>query len=102
LRDGEQLYLVDFDRFGLGDPELEVATFLAEWDFESGAPEGVGEAYRQGFSAVVSLNDQLVEAYRLHKYVAKALRTISAIRIDAAERTRAILQDTAARARTLP
>lgn len=102
LLDGAQLYLVDFDRFGLGDPELDVATFLAEWDFESGGDTAsVGEAYAQAFADVVALDSNLVEAYRIHKYVAKALRTLTAIRIDAAERSLQILETAARRARSL-
>jgi hypothetical protein len=102
LRDGDQLYLVDFDRFGLGDPELEVATFLAEWDFESDSfMAGVGDAYFDGFASVMPLNHRLVGAYRLHKYVAKALRTLTAIRLDAAERALAILEVAATRVRRL-
>jgi Phosphotransferase enzyme family len=102
LCDGDQLYLVDFDRFGLGDPELEVATFLAEWDFETDSlTSGVGDAYFDGFASVMPLNHRLVGAYRLHKYVAKALRTLTAIRLDAAERALAILEDAAMRVRRL-
>lgn len=102
LRDGERLNLVDFDRFGLGDPELDVATFLTEWDFESGnMMPGVGEAYRRGYGELVPINARLVEAYRVHKYIAKAMRTITAIRPDAAERTLEILEEAAERARRL-
>jgi hypothetical protein len=99
LRAGEQLNLVDFDRFGLGDPELDVATFLTEWDFESGSMiPGVGEAYRGGYAQSVTINDQLVEAYRVHKYIAKAMRTMTAIRPNAADRALEILEDAAKRA----
>jgi Phosphotransferase enzyme family len=102
LCDRDQLYLIDFDRFGLGDPELDVATFLAEWDFESeSATEGVGHAYYDGFSDVAPLNSRLVGAYRLHKYVAKALRTMTAIRVDARQRAMAILEDALLRAQRL-
>ena len=92
----EGLKLVDFDRFGLGDPELEAATFIAEADFEdaSNASE-VGQAYLHGFAETWPLNPTLVQAYRLHKHVAKALRTATAIRLDAEERTMAILTQAA-------
>lgn len=35
LADGEQLGLIDFGRFALGDPELDLATLLAELADES-------------------------------------------------------------------
>ena len=86
------LKLVDFDRFGLGDPELDVATFVAEADFEDAAnATEVGQAYRNGFADSWPLNPSLAHTYRLHKHVAKALRTATAIRLDAEERTMAIL-----------
>ncbi len=90
------LKLVDFDRFCLGDPELDVATFVAEADFEdaTNATE-VGKAYRDGFAGSWRLNPSLTHAYRLHKHVAKALRTATAIRLDAEERTMAILANAA-------
>ena len=97
---GEHLALVDFDRFGLGDPELDAATFIAEADFEDGF-DGIGEAYRQGFEREVPLDGRLVEAYRLQKHVAKALRLLSAIRLDAEEQTLAVLARAARRAECL-
>jgi hypothetical protein len=86
------LQLVDFDRFGLGDPEVDVATFVAEADFEnwSDASE-IGAAYQDGFSKHWPLDPELIRAYRVHKHIAKALRTATAIRLDAEERTLAIL-----------
>lgn len=88
------LMLVDFDRFGLGDPELEVATFVAETDFESSCYSGVaGEAFRTGFEARWPLNAKLFKAYRVHKHIAKALRTATALRLDASERALEIISD---------
>ncbi len=91
--DGPQgAMLVDFDRFSLGDPELDAATFVAEADFED-SPHAVaaGEAYLAGFDSIHLLDPRLVLAYRVHKHVAKALRTATAIRADAAERALEIL-----------
>ncbi len=84
--------LVDFDRFSLGDPELDAATFAAEADFES-APNAsaVGAAFVHGYGDIVQLNCNLLLAYRLHKHVAKALRTLTAIRVDAESRALEIL-----------
>jgi thiamine kinase-like enzyme len=86
------LQLVDFDRFGLGDPEVDVATFMAEADFEDWPDaDEICEAYREGFAHHWPLNAELTRAYRVHKHIAKALRTATAIRLDAEERSRAIL-----------
>jgi aminoglycoside phosphotransferase (APT) family kinase protein len=88
--DGAQL--VDFDRFGLGDPELEVATFVGEADFErSPHAAATGAAYRAGFEAVLPLDPDLLSAYRVHKHLAKALRTARAVRPDAHARAMAVL-----------
>lgn len=100
MDDTGALALVDFDRFGLGDPELDAATFLAEADFEDGFT-GIGAAYVAGFAGAYPLNPQLVEAYRLHKHVAKAERLLGAVRIDAAERAVALLGRVAAQAERL-
>jgi Phosphotransferase enzyme family len=91
--DGPQgAMLVDFDRFSLGDPELDAATFVAEADFEdSRHAAAAGQAYLAGFDQVHALDPRLVQAYRVHKHVAKALRTATAIRADAAERALEIL-----------
>ncbi len=97
----EGLALVDFDRFGLGDPELDAATFLAEADFEHGF-DGIGEAYVAGFAGEHALNPRLLEAYRLHKHVAKAERLLGAVRLDAAERALALLGQVAENAEKLP
>jgi Phosphotransferase enzyme family len=92
LNGPDGLQLVDFDRFGLGDPEVDVATFIAEADFEDWPDAAeIGEAYGQGFSKRCPLNPALIRAYRVHKHIAKALRTATAIRLDAEERSRAIL-----------
>jgi hypothetical protein len=88
------LMLVDFDRFGLGDPELDVATFVAETDFESSRFAClVGEAFRDSFEANWPLNQKLFNAFRVHKHVAKALRTATALRIDASDRALEIISN---------
>jgi hypothetical protein len=88
------LMLVDFDRFGLSDPELDVATFVAETDFESSCFAGlVGEAFRESFEARWALNRNLFNAYRVHKHIAKALRTATALRIDASDRALEIISN---------
>ena len=84
--------LVDFDRFSLGDPELDAATFVAEADFEASPyAAAAGEAYRQGYESIHRLDPALMLAYRAHKHIAKALRVSTAIRLDAAQRSREVL-----------
>jgi hypothetical protein len=92
LEGPEGIALVDFDRLSLGDPELDVATFIAEADFEDapGARQAAA-AYAAAFEAVWPINADLLRAYRAHKHIAKALRTASAIRIDSDARSLAIL-----------
>jgi Ser/Thr protein kinase RdoA (MazF antagonist) len=82
-----RLGLVDFDRFGLGDPELELAVFLAEVDFETGAPSGVDAAFVGGYEeGGAALDRRLLVAYRAAGRLAKARRTARQIRPDGAER----------------
>jgi hypothetical protein len=92
LEGPEGIALVDFDRVSFGDPELDVATFVAETDFED-APgaRGAADAYAAAFEARWPINADLLRAYRVHKHVAKALRTVSAIRPDHEARSFAIL-----------
>lgn len=76
LQQGTTLGLVDFDRFGLGDPELDVATFLGEMDFErmQHSP-AIAQAFQKGYEAVYGvLNPDLITAYRTHKRFAKVRR----------------------------
>ncbi|MCB0108165.1 MAG: phosphotransferase [Caldilineaceae bacterium] len=86
LDDNGHLGLVDFDGFALGDPELDVATFLAEMDFEDWERvpvAAINRAFQAGYEAVYGpLNPQLLNAYRAHKRLSKALRNAYAIRGD--------------------
>jgi hypothetical protein len=85
------LMLVDFDRFSRGDPELDVATFVAEGDFEDSQTSSVGLSYLAAFSETWPIDPTLFAAYRTHKHIAKALRVATAVRVDAAARAMAIL-----------
>jgi Phosphotransferase enzyme family len=90
LADGQELGLVDFDRFCLGDPELDVATFIAEMDFERSTRVPVAQlnqAFIEGYeSGGVVLCQPVLQAYRAHKRLAKALRSARAIRPDGTQR----------------
>ena len=79
LLDGERLGLVDFDRLALGHPERDVAAFAA------GAPD-VADAFARGFG---ELDATRLEAYRLERGLAKALRATYDLSEDAHERAAA-------------
>jgi hypothetical protein len=72
------LGLVDFDRFCLGDPELDVATFVGEMDFVRGwqtSGAELAQAFVRGYEARHGeLHAPLVAAYRAHKRLAKVRR----------------------------
>lgn len=86
LDDGTRLGLVDFDGFALGDPELDAATFMAEMDFEDWetAPvAAINHRFQAGYEAVAGpLDARLLNAYRAHKRLSKALRNAYAVRTD--------------------
>lgn len=86
LDDNGHLGLVDFDGFTMGDPELDVATFMAEMDFEDWEcvpVASINRAFQRGYEAVYGpLNPDLLNAYRAHKRLSKALRNAYAIRGD--------------------
>lgn len=81
-----RLALVDFDRLSVGDPELDVATFLGELDFEDGLHvprSAIAAAFVDGYESVTGpLDATLAAAYRAHKRLAKALRSARAVRTD--------------------
>jgi hypothetical protein len=76
LVDGERLGLVDFDRLALGHPERDVAALQA-------AAPALAEAFADGFGA---LDAGRLEAYRLERGLAKALRATYDLSEDAHER----------------
>ncbi len=84
-----RLGLVDFDRAAMGDPELDVATFLAEVDYEDPrAPLGqICDAYRAGYeSAAGPLDSAILDGYRAHKHLSKAARAVRSARPDGTNR----------------
>ena len=90
LSAGDQLGLVDFDRFALGEPELDIATFVAELASESErqAPvDAYTSAMVEGYCEVgVTIDVPRIELHLLHKLVAKVTRTAWALRVDGPER----------------
>ena len=100
LATGEsRLGLLDFDCFALGDRELDAGTFVADLDAlnpERFPVETLREAFLDGYAAVAGALDlSLLEAYRTHKRLAKALKAARDVRPDgdrrAARRLRAAL-----------
>lgn len=95
LLDGRDLGLIDFDRFALGEPELDVATYVAELETERGILRGADvheAAMLEGFSAAgVPLDPRRVWLHRQHKRIAKITRTAMALRPDGPERAAALL-----------
>lgn len=89
LDTGSRLGLIDFDRFSFGDPELDVATFVGEMDFESSTRvpvESLNQAFVTGYESVAGpLDGRLLRAYRAHKRFAKVYRTMRAVRVNGAE-----------------
>ena len=96
LVDGENLGLVDFDRYSLGEPEVDVATFISEVDFENPKKMPVQEinvSFQNGYESIAgTLEPKLLKAYRAHKRLAKALKAAKAIRVDSDLRAKRILQ----------
>ena len=72
LRDGDKLALVDFDRASMGHAELDIATFLAELDYESSA---CGSAINGHFlNGCSGWDPTVLTYYRVHKHFAKAYK----------------------------
>lgn len=85
LVDGDRLALIDFDRLALGHPEADVAAFMA------GAPE-IAAAFKAGYDG--DLDERRLEADRLERGLAKALRATYDLRPDALERAARRLRNT--------
>jgi thiamine kinase-like enzyme len=76
LLSNDGLALVDFDRAAMGHAELDIATFLAEWDYEPGT---LSRVVKQSFMAAISGADEsLINFYRAHKHVSKAFKATKA------------------------
>jgi hypothetical protein len=83
---GSGIGLIDFDRFGAGDPEMDAGVVLANFEAldEPAVPlERLAAAFLEGYRAAsVTLREPLVRAYRAHQHLAKALHAAQAIRPD--------------------
>lgn len=84
------LALVDFDRCSMGDAELDIATFLAQWDYEAAR---LGEPVNCAFMANIHSVDRVRTAfYRAHKHLAKACKASRSIHASAQARVQRNLQ----------
>ena len=86
-----RLGLVDFDRYALGDPEFDLATFCVELRAESSSlrlpVDDLEAAVIEGFREVGGEPDEgRLAVYALHKQLARVARSASALRPDAEER----------------
>ena len=83
---GSDLGLIDFDRFSRGDPEMDAGVLVADLDAlddPAVPPERLATAFLEGYRAAgVALCAPLVQTYRAHRQLAKALRAAQAIRPD--------------------
>jgi aminoglycoside phosphotransferase (APT) family kinase protein len=82
LDDGSRLGLVDYDSVGLGDPELDAATFLADLDVQNRArvaTDRLNAAFLTGYESVADLDAGLVRAYRVHGRLGRAVKIARAL-----------------------
>ncbi|MGI8693382.1 MAG: phosphotransferase family protein, partial [Geodermatophilaceae bacterium] len=90
-KDGSRrLGLIDFDRLALGEPELDLATFLAELDAEPSRQVSmidIEAAAVAGFEGNgVRLDPARLALYRAHKRLAKVARAACSLRPDGGDR----------------
>jgi thiamine kinase-like enzyme len=87
-----RLGLIDFDRFALGEVELDIATLLVELDYEdqlSATPAAIESAVIAGFHASgVDVDRSRLRLYGAHKRISKVTREAWALRTDGARRAR--------------
>jgi len=94
--DTGRLGLVDFDRFALGEPEFDLATFVVELRTSSrGQPtQELETAVLDGFRAVAGEVDaQRLALYIWHGRLGTVARTACALRPDAEERAAPLLEE---------
>jgi aminoglycoside phosphotransferase (APT) family kinase protein len=90
--DAGRLGLVDFDRYALAEPELDLATLFVELESESERLVPSSELERavvDGFESVGgSLDEDRLQLYAVHKRLAKVARTAFGLRADGDTRAR--------------
>ncbi len=87
-----RLGLIDFDRFALGEVELDIATLLVELDYEEelrATPAAIETAVITGFhTSGVEIDRSRLRLYSAHKRTSKVTREAWALRTDGARRAR--------------
>jgi aminoglycoside phosphotransferase (APT) family kinase protein len=90
--DTNRLGLIDFDRFALGEIELDIATLLVELDYEdelTESPVDIGNAVVAGFrSAGLDVDRSRLRLYTAHKRMSKITREAWALRTNGERRAR--------------
>jgi aminoglycoside phosphotransferase (APT) family kinase protein len=96
--DAGGLGLIDFDRFAMGEPEFDLATFVVELVAASGTRASVDlqAAVLDGFGSVAGEPDPArLEVYLLHKRLGRAARAAAGLAPDGEERARRQLEQLA-------
>ena len=89
--DAGGLGLIDFDRFAMGEPEFDLATFVVELLATSDAHASVGleGAVLDGFRSVAGEPDpERLDLYLLHKRLGRAARAAAGLGPDGEDRAR--------------
>lgn len=78
------LGLIDFDGLSMGDPELDIASFISEVDFENPVKlqcVSINKAFLAGYESVLGreIDLRLLAAYCVHKRISKAAKYAAAI-----------------------
>lgn len=90
--DEGQLGLIDFDRFALGEIELDIATLLVELDYEDDvtqSTDAIADAVIEGFAdRGCEVDRSRLQLYCTHKRMNKVTREAWALRTDGERRAR--------------
>jgi aminoglycoside phosphotransferase (APT) family kinase protein len=96
--DGDRVGLLDLDRFGWGDPEMDAGAFLNDLaclDRLAHPVDVLQQCFLDEYQAVAGpLRRQLLTAYGAHARLAKALRAAQALRPDGDARARRLTEET--------
>jgi hypothetical protein len=96
--DAGRLGLIDFDRFAMGEPEFDLATFVVELVAATGARDSADlpGAVLDGFRSVAGeLDPDRMAVYLLHKRLGRAARAAAGLAPDGEERARRQLDELA-------
>jgi aminoglycoside phosphotransferase (APT) family kinase protein len=92
IDDDDQLGLIDFDRFALGEIELDIATLLVELDYEEELSQpfaSIEDAVVGGYrSTGVEVDRARLQLYSAHKRMSKVTREAWALRTNGERRAR--------------